>query len=76
MITIALITILSNGALVERETFTAPETDKGINFALQECKKEERMLAPCMLRQTRDDGATVYTNLESWYQLIVPGKGE
>jgi len=74
MITIALITILSTGEVVERDTFIAQDTTTGINDAWQDCKKVERMISPCMLRQEREDGATVYTNLENWYQLIVPAK--
>lgn len=31
----------------------------------------ERMLSPCMLMSERDDGKIVFTNVETWYQLVV-----
>lgn len=71
MITFAIITLVS-GQVYVNDIFPADETKRGeINQAHKECKANERMLSPCMLMSQRNDGYTVFTNVESWYQLVV-----
>lgn len=71
MITFAIVTAISGNVYVN-DTFTTADTKPGdITATYAECKKSERMLSPCLLMSERDDGSTVFTNVESWYQLVV-----
>ena len=71
MITFAIITLV-NGEVFVNDTFQADYSKRGeISSAYADCKKEERMLSPCMLMSVRDDKTIVFTNVETWYQLVV-----
>lgn len=71
MITFAIITLVS-GEVMINDTFQADENKQGqITDAYNDCKANERMLSPCMLMSVRDDKTIVFTNVETWYQLVV-----
>lgn len=71
MITFAIVTVVA-GQVYVNDTFTTEDKATGdITAAFNECKAVERMLAPCMLMSERQDGITVFTNLETGYQMIV-----
>lgn len=71
MITFAIITLVSGNVFVN-DTFTTEDKKPGdISAAYVDCKAAERMLSPCMLMSERQDGRIVFTNVESWYQLVV-----
>lgn len=71
MITFAIITLVA-GEVMINDTFQADDSKPGeISTVYADCKAAERMLSPCMLMSVRDDGKIVFTNVESWYQLVV-----
>ncbi len=71
MITFAIISLVAGNVFVN-DTFQADDSKPGqISAVYADCKKEERMLSPCMLMSERQDGRIVFTNVESWYQLVV-----
>ncbi|QHR65596.1 hypothetical protein nepoznato_147 [Escherichia phage nepoznato] len=71
MITFAIVAVVA-GQVYVNETFTTEDKAAGdITAAYNECKAAERMLSPCLLMSERDDGLTVFSNVENGYQLVV-----
>lgn len=71
MITFAIVAVVA-GQVYVNDTFTTEDKTAGdITAAYNECKEVGRMLAPCLLMSERQDGITVFTNLETGYQMIV-----
>lgn len=71
MITFAIITVVS-GEVFINDTFPADDIQSGaVSAAYADCKAAERMLSPCMLMSERQDGRIVFTNVETWFQLVV-----
>lgn len=71
VITFAIISLVSGNVFIN-DTFTTEDKNPGdISAAYADCKAAERMLSPCMLMSERKDGRIVFTNVESWFQLVV-----
>ncbi len=71
MVTFAIISLVSGNVFIN-DTFQADDSKRGeVSTVYAECKAAERMLSPCMLMSQRQDGRIVFTNVESWYQLVV-----
>lgn len=71
MVTFAIISLVTGNVFIN-DTFQADDSKPGeISAVYAECKAAERMLSPCMLMSERHDGRIVFTNVESWYQLVV-----
>ena len=71
MVTFAIISLVAGNVFIN-DTFPADDSKQGdITDAYNDCKANERMLSPCMLMSVRDDKTIVFTNVETWYQLVV-----
>ena len=71
MVTFAIISLVAGNVFIN-DTFPADDSKPGeISTVYADCKAAERMLSPCMLMSERQDGRIVFTNVESWYQLVV-----
>ncbi|WAX24855.1 hypothetical protein [Escherichia phage vB_EcoM_DE16] len=71
MITFAIVAVVA-GQVYVNDTFTTEDKAAGdITAVYNKCKAVERMLAPCMLMSERQDGITVFTNIETGYQMVV-----
>lgn len=68
MITFAILSIINGTAYINDQFVAQPGEVKEV---YQECKKHERMLSPCLLMSERNDGKIVFTNIETWQQLVV-----
>lgn len=71
MVTFAIISLVSGNVFIN-DTFQADDSKPGeISTVYAKCKAFERMLSPCLLMSERKDGKIVFSDVESFYQLVV-----
>ena len=71
MITFAIVAVVAGQVYVNDTFITEDKAAGDISAVYQECKAAERMLAPCLLMSQRQDGITVFSNVETGYQMVV-----